>query len=82
MRPRRCSADSGFQSTATADGSLPVALPRQSLHEAAGDGRDDDDAHEEGGGDADDQGDEQEVASCGHSVRRQALKNRHIGKMK
>lgn len=54
----------------TADGSLPVALPRQALHEAAGDRRDDDDAHEQGGGDADDQGDEQEVSSWGRNGRR------------
>lgn len=37
------------------------ALPRQTLHEAAGNRRDDDDAHKQGGGHPDDQGDEEQV---------------------
>lgn len=41
------------------------ALPRQSLHEAAGYCWDDDDAHEQGRGDADNQRDEEEVSSWG-----------------
>ena len=41
------------------------ALPRQSLHEAAGYRRDDDDAHKQGGGDSDNQWDEEEVSNWG-----------------
>ena len=44
-------------------GLLPSALIRQSLHEAAGHRRDDDNAHEQSRGDSDHQGDEEEVGS-------------------
>lgn len=42
---------------------FPSTLPRQTLHEAAGNGGDDDDAHKQGGGHADDQGDEEQVSN-------------------
>lgn len=47
------------------------ALPCQTLHEATGNCRDDDDAHEQSGGHPDDQGDEEQVSNWRGKPERQ-----------
>lgn len=50
---------------------LSTALPCQTLHEATGNCRDDDDAHEQSGGHPDDQGDEEQVSNWRGNPERQ-----------
>lgn len=58
-----------FQTGSGSGRLLPNALPRQSLHEAAGDACDDDDAHKQRSGDSDNQRDEEEVDSWGKTQK-------------
>lgn len=63
-RPVFCAAFcASLQTFCGAGRLLPSALPRQTLHEATCNSRDDDDAHKQGRGHPDNQGDEEQVSN-------------------
>lgn len=71
-RPVSCAAFcASLQTFCGAGCLLPSTLPRQTLHEATGHSRDDDDAHKQGRGHPDNQGDEEQVSNWRGNPERQ-----------